>query len=234
MMKLIAIVLGLALASAAGAKGPGDLLEAASSAVLKVRAHDFDGSVIKGSAVLIGPEKLVTNCHVVRGAERIEVIRGEHTYAATLQTEYPSRDLCFIHAPAVTGPSPKYCLQVATGQPIFSACFPSGGALTVAEGRVIALYEHDGAKVIQGSAPFEPGCSGGALLDEHGRLVGITTFRRRVGGPYYFSLPAAWLDSVPDLDEKRNGASTPAFWQLTGDALPSFLRALLVETSPPR
>lgn len=230
-MRFLAIVLGLALASAACAKGPGDLLKAASSAVLKVRAHDSDGSIAKGSAVLIGPEELVTNCHVVRGAERIEVIRGEHSYAATLRAQYPSRDLCFVHAPAVTGPSPEHCLQVVTGQPIFSACFPSGGALAIAEGRVIALYEHDGANVIQGSAPFEPGCSGGALLDEHGRLVGITTFRKREGGPYYFSLPAAWLNSTPDPDDERNAASTPAFWQLTGNALPPFLRALLTEGS---
>ena len=230
MIKLIALALGLAFSSGACATGPANLLEAARSGVLKVRAYDPDGSVTKGSAVLIAPEKLVTNCHVVRGAERIVVLRGAHSYDAIPIAEYPSRDLCFVHAPAVTGLSPKYCPEVVTGQRIFSACFPAGGALTIAEGRVIALYEHDGAKVIQGSAPFGPGCSGGALLDEHGRLVGITTFKKRAGGPYYFSLPADWVRSAPDRVDKQGAESTTAFWQLTGDALPAFLRALLINT----
>ena len=231
MIRLLAFALGLALASAVGATGPKDMLDAASSAVLKLRARDSDGSITKGSAVLVGPGKLVTNCHVISDAERIEVIRGGDAYVATLQAEYPSRDLCFLHAPAVTGLPPKYCPNVATGQRIFSACFPSGGTLTIAEGRVVALYEHDGAKVIQGSAPFGPGCSGGALLDEQGHLVGITTFRKRSGGLYYFSLPTAWIESAPDSSEKQSAPSAAAFWQLTGDALPAFLRAMLVNTA---
>lgn len=231
-MRLFALLFGLAIFSAADAAAPVDLAAAASDAVLKVHAHYSNGSVAQGSAVIIGPEKLVTNCHVIYGAGRIEVVQGEHVRAATLQAEYLNRDLCYLHAPAVTGPSPRNRAEVAIGQRIFAVGFPFGGALTITEGRVIALHHYDGAKVIQGSAPFEPGSSGGALFDESGRLVGITTFKERKGGPFHFALPAAWLDSVPSGKEQRKPGSTAAFWQHRGDELPHFLRAVRPTTSP--
>ncbi len=223
------LLIALALVSAAAdAAIPGAVVEA-SAAVVQVRALFPDGSVSRGSAVVLGPAKLVTNCHVVFGASRIELIQGEHSYPAALHATDTERDLCYLEA-ALMQPALQPREDLATGERIFAVGFPAGNGLRITEGRVVALHDYEGVKVIQGTAPFNPGCSGGALLDEHGHLAGIITFKDPKGGPFHFALPAAWLNATAIRVRRQNSKPGPgAFWQRRRDKLPYFLRAALLE-----
>ena len=219
------LLFALALVSAAAEAAVPDAVVEASAAVVQVRALFPDGSVSRGSAVILGPAKLVTNCHVVFGAGRIELLQGEYSYPASLHATDTERDLCYLEA-ALVQPALQPRADLATGERIFAVGFPAGNGLRITEGRVVALHDYEGVKVIQGTAPFNPGCSGGALLDEQGRLAGIITFKDPKGGPFHFALPAVWLDAPA---QQGSTSGSRAFWQRRGNRLPYFLRAALLE-----
>jgi len=200
-------------------------------AVVALRAFAPGGVTRRGSAVRVAPGKLVTNCHVVAGAGRIEIVREGHLSAAQLERQSIERDVCVLSTndagvPAVGGrPSP--------GQRVYAVGFPASAGLTVTKGYVVALHAHDGGHVIQTSAPFDHGASGGALFDDDGRLVGILAFRARVGGRFHFALPLEWFQDDAAAAPRKVPSKVP-FWQAKSSELPAFLRAAALEAASNR
>ncbi len=80
--------------------------------------------------------------------------------------------------------------MVAVGYP--------GGRFQVSSGQVKGLFTCacDGGRVIQTSAQFDPGASGGGMFDRRGRLLGILTFKSGAGGSYHFAVPVGWMKQL--------------------------------------
>ena len=130
---------------------------------------------------------VLTNYHVVDGANKVRVILADHSsYDSTQFWGYPDKDLAVIHIDAPKDklkPIPvgtSHDLQV--GQKTFAIGNPFGLDQTLTTGVVSALgREIESASgrpirgVIQTSAPINPGNSGGPLLDRAGRLIGVNT-----------------------------------------------------------
>ena len=129
------------------------------------------------------------------------------------------RDRLHTRPADIRGTTPMHC---CCGR------FSSRSRVTANAGQVVALHEFDDAEVLQVSAPFDYGASGGGLFDEEGRLVGILTFKARAGGTFHFAVPVAWIDGGVRYTSKL-GAT--AFWQRSGDRLPYFLRAVSLEAT---
>ena len=147
---------------------------------------------------------------------------------ATLKEQNVSRDVCFLDAPGLReGAAPRRS-GVVPGQKIYAVGFPAQTDLTITQGEVIALHDYDRATVIQVSAPFHYGSSGGGLFDGEGRLVGMLTFKARAGGSFHFAVPVAWLDMGRRVD--HIGSTTP-FWRRDSTHLPHFLRAASLEAA---
>ena len=200
------------------------------TAVFKVSTERSSGTVQVGSAVLVAQNKLVTNCHVLSWAKKIQVLRdGEH-WAAKLIAADREHDLCLLDA-AVPFAAIKTSNQLQIGQEVHAAGFPGGGEFNVSCGMVRALHEHDAAKVIQTNANFAPGASGGGLFDVEGNLVGILTFRASRGGDFHFVMPAQWVDAlVARADAKQSESnSANAFYQRVPGKQPYFLQAAALE-----
>ena len=230
MRRLLVIVLGCVLWMSSHAQTvDGDrAAETATASVLPVRAHAKNGSIGHGSGVLIADGKLVTNCHVVAAADRINVLSNGVPLAARLQHRDTDRDLCLLDVPDAKGVVAQRASTLRAGEAVYAVGYPAQRALSVTRGEVVALHDYDGAAVIQVSAPFDRGASGGGLFDQQGRLVGILTFKARAGGLYHFAVPAAWLN---DMREDRPGAEARPFWQRHGRELPYFLRAASLEAA---
>jgi serine protease Do len=228
-VRIVGLLLGwtmLSLPYAAAADGPHNV---AAHSVVAVRAYSANGSLMLGSAIAVGPRTLVTNCHVTHGARRVEIVSGGRASPAAVAAEDIGRDVCFLETARVTAMPADTSRDVGVGQKVFAAGFPAYKALTLTEGRVVALHEYDGERVIQVSAPFDHGASGGALLDEQGHVLGMLTFKARAGGAFHFVVPAAWLSSYARAAHKR--AATQPFWQGRNDDLPYFLRAASMEAA---
>ena len=174
-----------------------------SPSVWLVKTFDADGLALSvGSAVVIAPDTLLTNCHVLAKAKRVSVRQDKASYDAKLQYADVERDLCQLTvaglaAPAVpVGDSDK----MAVGQHVFALGNPKGLELTLSDGLVSALRRDDKGRLvlIQTTAPISQGSSGGGLFDEGGRLIGITSLLAREGQNLNFAYPINWLKDLPE------------------------------------
>lgn len=198
-----------------------------SSWVYRVDILHADGSTDLGSAVSIAPGRAISNCHVVRNASRIVLSRGGQRWTARPDIGDAYRDLCFLDVPGFIETIPTIAepdtLQV--GMAVVAVGY-SGGAYKVTSGRIKGLFSCacDGGQVIQTSAAFEPGASGGGLFDEQGRLLGILTFKSVTGGNFHFAVPVSWMKrlnrSIPD-----NTGGQQTFWESDSGESGHFLAA---------
>ncbi len=164
-----------------------------------------------GSGIVIAPDGYVlTNSHVVSGAESVEVkFRDGVTHHASLVGEDPPTDLAVIRVEgsglpyAAVGDSGK----LRAGQVVIAIGNPLGFDSTVSIGVVSALgralRSRDGRlieNIIQHTAPLNPGNSGGPLVDSRGHLIGINTAIIAMAQGIGFAIPsntANWV--VPQL-----------------------------------
>ena len=196
-MRIAAIIFLLGLSASLGANA-GDVPAkpfTPESSVFMVRAENPNGTINIGSAVLVAPGKLVTNCHVTRAASRIGVIRGTMKWGVESQSRDIQHDVCILSAPSVVGEVPGFAKanELKAGKTVHAVGYLGGGELTSSDGQIVALHHYDGANVIQTSASFTFGQSGGGLFDEEGHLVGIITFKARAEGLFHFALPMEWV-----------------------------------------
>lgn len=206
--RALALVLGLCTVS--------PVLADWRTSVVRLDVVRADGSASRGSAVRIDSARLLTSCHVVREAKTIEASQGaQRSRDVRLAAGDAYRDLCLLDAPQPMGdvalPAPADAMK--TGMPVIAAGY-GGGEFSASAGIVKGLHPCpcDGGKVIQTTAGFEVGASGGGLFDTTGRLIGILTFKSMHGGDYHFAVPIAWYRLA-----ERQSLGTPgprqAFWQ---------------------
>lgn len=156
--------------------------------VVQVNVQTASGGAI-GSGVIIDKRGyIVTNNHVVTGAQQIQVVLYDNTkLTAQLVGTDPFDDLAVLKinppsniATATLGNSSK----LLVGQEVLAIGNPLGITQTVTNGIVSALNrtvsEGQGSNAtipdaIQTDAPINPGNSGGALVDMQGNLIGIPT-----------------------------------------------------------
>ena len=148
-----------------------------------------------GSGVAFTPDGyLVTNAHVVAGAERgtaAFVDGDEHSFEVVGRD--PLSDLAVVRAassdlaPAPFGDAARLRvgqLVVAVGNPLGFAGSVTAGVVS-ALGRSLAARDGGASRlvenVIQTDAALNPGNSGGALADVQGRVVGINAAVAGVG-----------------------------------------------------
>jgi serine protease Do len=152
-----------------------------------------------GSGVIVDPEGyIVTNAHVVKGAEKIEVIvppppiaqnapdtipaNREQTYDARIVGVARQLDLAVIKIEAhkLSAIPVRKAVLPKQGEMVFAFGSPQGLRNSVTMGVVSAVARQpdpDSPLVyVQTDTPINPGNSGGPLVDADGELVGINTF----------------------------------------------------------
>jgi serine protease Do len=129
---------------------------------------------------------IVTNAHVVRHKNIQVTLPDGRTLPARLLAHDPRRDLAVLSIEANNLPTITLgnARQLQPGQWVLALGHPWGVKGAVSAGAVIAVGvppELPGAKeFIQVGLQLRPGHSGGPLVDEQGRLVGINTM---ISGP---------------------------------------------------
>ena len=202
--------------------------------IFVVEARSAGGAARRGSAVAIGRDMLLTNCHVTRGATHIIVARDGYTWPAAVRTGNGELDLCILSAPmgGVRAARFRDATSLGIGEQVYAAGYPVGQDITIRSGAVRALHRHENSNVIQVSAAFDFGASGGGLFDRNGNLVGVLTFKMLGGDDYYFAVPTEWITRV--LAEAARKDDAPAFWERGPGALPSFLSKIALDSASRR
>jgi S1-C subfamily serine protease len=154
-----------------------------------------------GSGVVVEPNGLVlTNSHVVSRAKSVTVtfIDGM-TAPATVIGVDDETDLAVLRVDASALPHLHWTdpQEVRPGLFVMALGRPGGGQIAVTTGIVSAtgrtLRTAAGSlqqNVIQTSAALSPGTSGGALVDAHGRLVGLNVAAPPASSSVAFAIPA--------------------------------------------
>ena len=176
------------LASAVAAK--------ALPSVVSINVTTGDGEGVGSGVTLDADGNILTNYHVVEGAQTISVSAGGNSYDATVVGTDESSDLAVIKidpgsnklTPIEVGDSSS--LQV--GDWVMSIGSPFGLEQSVSTGIVSSLYRStmlQGSSgntiytnLIQTDAAINPGNSGGALVNERGQLVGINSIIESASG----------------------------------------------------
>ena len=222
------VIFAAGLASLAGpAFAQNDAVPADS--VFVVEARSTGGAARRGSAVAIGRDMLLTNCHVTRGATHIIVARDGNTWPASVRTGNGELDLCILTAPMGGARVARFrdAASLGVGEEVYAAGYPIGQEISIRPGSVRALHRHENSNVIQVSAPFDFGASGGGLFDRYGNLVGVLTFKMLGGDDYYFAVPTEWISRV--LAEAARKDEALAFWERSPAALPPFLSKIALD-----
>ncbi len=84
------------------------------------------------------------------------------------------------------------------GQPIAALGHPQGLEHSVVTGVLSGKREVDGISMLQIAMPIEQGNSGGPVLDQQGRVVGIVTMKSLVTANLGFAVPVSALKQIMD------------------------------------
>jgi S1-C subfamily serine protease len=161
-------------------------------AALRIRSRRSESA---GSAVVLTREShLVTNAHVVGDASGGDAEFADGTVAHfDVVGRDPLSDLAVVRADREVPAPPEYgdANSLLVGSLVVAVGNPLGLSGTVTAGVVSALGRSMPARtrragrliedVIQTDAALNPGNSGGALADSHGRVVGINTAVAGIG-----------------------------------------------------
>ena len=137
-----------------------------------------------GSGVIVDGARgfVITNFHVVRNAEAVQVtLKDGRKFPADPVGLDPSLDLAVLRIGAKNLPTLPLgdSRKLEVGDYVLAIGNPFGLGQTVTSGIVSAterpLGEGDSRRFIQTDAPINPGNSGGALINLHGELIGINS-----------------------------------------------------------
>ena len=153
------------------------------------------GRRIRGSGVVIGANRVLTNAHNLRGGEVTITFRDGRSSRGVVKGVDADGDLAVIEVDTAGGaPIAWSDNDPAVGDVVFGLAATGSGAARVTAGTVSAIeqaFRGPGGSRIGGSlehtAPLAPGSSGGPLVDGSGRLVALNT--NRVGEGFYLARP---------------------------------------------
>ncbi|MFV0434937.1 MAG: MarP family serine protease [Leucobacter sp.] len=137
-----------------------------------------------GSGFVIGEGLVMTNAHVVAGAQDVVVeASGEFPRSATVVYFDPDADIAVLSVSGLTAAPLPFSASPAVGETVFFQGFPYGGPFTSRSAKVLSTAQLSTPDIYQAAlvsrsvtsiaGVVQPGNSGGPLLTADGALAGM-------------------------------------------------------------
>jgi TPR repeat protein len=146
------------------------------------KPNSFVNPTATGSGFFITDDGyLISNYHVVKDAVKVRVVTSVGLIEAKVVRVDAANDLALLKAVGKFSPLPVTASRgVKLGGTVATVGFPNicmqGFSPKLAKGEIASLSgAGDDARYFQISVPVQPGNSGGALVDEHGNVVGVVS-----------------------------------------------------------
>ncbi|MGI5962884.1 MAG: S1C family serine protease [Lawsonibacter sp.] len=160
-----------------------EISQKCSPAVFYIEVYGLNGALSSsGSGFFISPDGLaVTNFHVAANSSalKIQTIDGKTYSHVTIIASDEENDLALLQ---VNGSNFPYLeigdsASLQQGQQVYAFGSPIGLSNTMSEGIISnpKRIVENGQQYIQISVPIAPGSSGGALVNERGKVIGVTS-----------------------------------------------------------
>ncbi|WP_019855888.1 MarP family serine protease [Actinopolyspora mortivallis] len=153
--------------------------------VVKVRGRAPEcGRALEGTGFVVAENRVITNAHVVAGTDRVFVEVGRGQFAAKVVSFDPNEDVAVLSVPSLRAqPLDLSPDPVNSGTDVIVLGYPLDGPYTASAGRVRERIDLRGPDIYGDStvvrdvytvrAQVRSGNSGGPLVDENGRVVGL-------------------------------------------------------------
>ncbi len=135
-----------------------------------------------GSGFVVHPEGIIVTCaHCVHGATKVNAKIGGRNYAATVIGADFDQDIAVLRVEATGLPYTTFAdsSTVRLSDEVRAIGFPLsdllGESIKVTRGEVSGIGGPNGKRGLQIDATVNPGNSGGPLVDNTGRVVGVTS-----------------------------------------------------------
>jgi len=157
-----------------------------------------------GSGFFIKPGILLTNWHVIDGAEQLKILTydGKECEIDGIVCANDKIDLAIIKLKEEVGKGVSFASleDVTNSSPVVAIGHPLGNLYTVTAGIYDKNIVNQDVSFVQSQLPLLPGNSGGPLLDKYGNVIGINT--AITAGNTTLSLPYKYIDNILQALEK--------------------------------
>ena len=199
--------------------------------VVKVHVANDKGNHGVGSGVVVAKNYIVTNCHVIANSQGIHVTKYGVSYSPDALIADWKSDLCilkfkFLELKPV---KMKKTADVEYETDVFTKSYGGNSARPGSSfGTVKAKFDFDGHQIIQSSASFMLGASGGGIFNYQGELLGITTFKTPGRSAFYYSMPVEIIEEMLTKGEEVSITTAPerAFWDQPEEDQPYFMQVV--------
>jgi S1-C subfamily serine protease len=140
--------------------------------------------VLEGTGFVAAPERVMSNAHVVAGAETVTVEVDGQTYDAKVVSYDPDADISILDVPGLPSPPLRFADAPAkTGTDALVLGYPGGGDFQATPARVRETIELKGPDIYKSKTvdrevytirgTVRQGNSGGPMINKQGEVLGV-------------------------------------------------------------
>jgi len=187
---------------------PEEIFDLNNEAVVLIRVYDKNGYlVLLGSGVNIHSDgKIITNLHVLRNdcfALNIKFQKYgvyENVYITGISRILEDYIILKVNGKDLPSVKMSTRTEYDTGEKVFTIGNPKGLLNSLSDGLISGKRIYGALEYYQMTASISNGSSGGAVLDEYGYLVGISTAILEDGQNLNFFLPINRINNAETFD----------------------------------
>ena len=140
--------------------------------------------VLEGTGFVIAPNRVMSNAHVVAGADNVTVEAEDKTYTATVVSYDPNADISILDVPDLPQQPLVFADQPArSGTDAVVLGYPGGGSFVATPARVREIIELSGPDIYKSTTvnrevytirgTVRQGNSGGPMINRAGQVIGV-------------------------------------------------------------
>lgn len=179
-----------------------------SDAVVLVRVYDNKGKIVGFSSGfnVLDSGAVVTNLHSIMSGYYVDVsfpFHGvyEKVYIAGISKKLHDVVILRLNGKGLPCVNLDNSMEIEIGDKVVAIGNPEGLVNTISEGIVSGLRNMEGYSYYQITAPISPGSSGGAVFNEFGNIVGISSGTFEEGQNLNFCIPINELSDMTYFKE---------------------------------
>ena len=140
--------------------------------------------VLEGSGFVVGPNRVMSNAHVVAGSDSVTVEVDGQTYDAGVVSYDSEADISILDVPGLPSTPLQFTdARAPTGTDGIVMGYPGGGDFVATPARVMEIIELNGPDIYRSTTvtrevytirgTVRQGNSGGPMIDRNGRVLGV-------------------------------------------------------------
>lgn len=201
-LMLVTLVVSLCVVPIVWGLTPHQIAQKSFPSVVLLVMEDSNGQPLSiGSGFFVKSNIVATNFHVIEGASgghaKIVGEKRKYEISGTVGIDR-NIDLVLLSIEGAKAPPLQLGVseQVQIGDEIYAIGNPLGLEGTFSKGIVSGIRNIGSEKIFQLTAPISPGSSGGPILNNRGKVIGVAVSTVKGGQNLNFSIPSYYLDSL--------------------------------------